>query len=192
MKRDQINRSEVRTLPEFLDEDMGIPVILIDAAYVAQSGDSSGVVVPDVAGLEASMAIARVMDDFKLGGKEFKFLRKAIGIKAVDLADFLGVTPETLSRWENGKEPISTNAERVMRMRTYHSLRDKAPGVKADLDTLLNMKFKPVRLAGDGTMTFKRMPVVKDGDLQIAWFHDGFRIRTANESSSRLRALDKK
>jgi len=31
-----------------------------------------------------------------------KYLRKAVGLKATDLADLLGVTAETISRWENG------------------------------------------------------------------------------------------
>ncbi len=35
-------------------------------------------------------------------GAVFKHLRKALGLKATDLADLLGVTPETISRWENG------------------------------------------------------------------------------------------
>ena len=32
----------------------------------------------------------------------FKYLRKAVGLKATELADLLGVTAETISRWENG------------------------------------------------------------------------------------------
>jgi YgiT-type zinc finger domain-containing protein len=35
-------------------------------------------------------------------GAVFKCLRKALGLKATELADLLGVTPETISRWENG------------------------------------------------------------------------------------------
>ena len=32
----------------------------------------------------------------------FKHLRKTLGLKATNLADLLGVTSETISRWENG------------------------------------------------------------------------------------------
>lgn len=36
-------------------------------------------------------------------GQEFRFMRKAVGFRAVDLAALLGVTPETISHWEVGK-----------------------------------------------------------------------------------------
>jgi putative zinc finger/helix-turn-helix YgiT family protein len=35
--------------------------------------------------------------------EELKFMRKAVGIRAADLAALLGVTPETVSHWETGK-----------------------------------------------------------------------------------------
>jgi putative zinc finger/helix-turn-helix YgiT family protein len=35
--------------------------------------------------------------------EELRFMRKAVGIRAADLAAWLGVTPETVSHWETGK-----------------------------------------------------------------------------------------
>ena len=35
--------------------------------------------------------------------EELRFMRKAVGIRAADLAVWLGVTPETVSHWETGK-----------------------------------------------------------------------------------------
>lgn len=32
----------------------------------------------------------------------FRFVRKALGMRAADLAKLVGVTPETISHWENG------------------------------------------------------------------------------------------
>jgi DNA-binding transcriptional regulator YiaG len=40
----------------------------------------------------------------------FKYCRKNAGLRAVDLAELLGVAAETLSRWENGHQPIDRNA----------------------------------------------------------------------------------
>jgi putative zinc finger/helix-turn-helix YgiT family protein len=40
----------------------------------------------------------------------FRFMRKALGLKAADLAALLDLTPETISRWENGKGTIDLGA----------------------------------------------------------------------------------
>lgn len=40
----------------------------------------------------------------------FRFMRKAIGMPAVELAELLDVTPETVSRWEHGKLRVERRA----------------------------------------------------------------------------------
>ena len=39
-------------------------------------------------------------------GETFRYMRKALGMRAVALARLLGVTPETVSRWENEQRPV--------------------------------------------------------------------------------------
>ncbi|MBX3232945.1 MAG: helix-turn-helix domain-containing protein [Labilithrix sp.] len=39
-------------------------------------------------------------------GETFRFLRKAIGLAAATLAELLGVSAETISRWENGQRAV--------------------------------------------------------------------------------------
>ena len=171
-----VTRTDRRLLAHFLDEQMGIPVLLIDSAYEAESSGVSGITVPDIPGLESAMAIARVLNDFKLNGMELRFLRRAIGMKAIDIADFLDVSPETVSRWENGKETISTNSERILRLRVYNTLRDKAHGVvtgKGQLNTILEMKFRVVRSADQGPMAFRYVTDIAEGRLRHVWYFDG-------------------
>ncbi len=50
-----------------------------------------------------------------LTGQEFRFLRKQLGMSANELAEFLGVTPVTVSRWENGKESLGPQSDRLLR-----------------------------------------------------------------------------
>jgi putative zinc finger/helix-turn-helix YgiT family protein len=50
-----------------------------------------------------------------LTGTEFRFLRKQMGMGAAELAGFLGVHPVSISRWENGKEPIGPQSDRLLR-----------------------------------------------------------------------------
>jgi len=45
-----------------------------------------------------------------VSGDAFRYLRKTLGLRAVVVADLLGVTPETISRWENGQRPVDKAA----------------------------------------------------------------------------------
>jgi len=41
-----------------------------------------------------------------ISGDSFRFIRKAAGLTAVEIAALLDVTPEAISKWENGKNPM--------------------------------------------------------------------------------------
>lgn len=45
----------------------------------------------------------------------FRFMRRAIGMRAVDLAELLDVEPETISHWETGRSTVPRAAWVVMR-----------------------------------------------------------------------------
>lgn len=40
------------------------------------------------------------------GGASFKFMRKALGMKATEIAQAFNVAPETISRWENDQREV--------------------------------------------------------------------------------------
>ncbi len=44
----------------------------------------------------------------------FRYMRKAIGLKAVEVAELFGVTPETVSRWENGERQPEPRAVKLI------------------------------------------------------------------------------
>ena len=50
-----------------------------------------------------------------LTSAEIKFLRKDLHLKSKELASALGIRPETISRWENDKEPIGETQDRLLR-----------------------------------------------------------------------------
>ncbi len=51
-------------------------------------------------------------------GEAVRFMRKVIGVSAKEWADLLGVTPETVSRWENDQRAIDPTALRMLRAAT--------------------------------------------------------------------------
>jgi len=174
MKQEHTREASEVLLPEYYDVAMGFPVILRESVIEVRRPDGEkGIIIPDLAGLEAAMAVARVSVPAKLTGPEIKFLRKAMALKAAALAKFLDVTAETLSRWENGREPISTNAERLLRLRVLNTLRDRAPGVVVTAGDVLELKFLPVRLAHETALVFERVLVLSGSEIKEAWFFKG-------------------
>lgn len=55
----------------------------------------------------------------RLTPQEIRFLRKYLGFSGVDFAATLDVTPEAVSRWENGKKQMSPVAERALRLMVF-------------------------------------------------------------------------
>src|ERR1700694_2196802 len=47
-------------------------------------------------------------------GEVFRFMRKALGMTAVELAELLDGTPETVSRWETGKWTVDRRALAIL------------------------------------------------------------------------------
>lgn len=47
-------------------------------------------------------------------GEAFGFMRRALGMRAVELADLLDVAPETISRWERGQRGVDRGALAVL------------------------------------------------------------------------------
>jgi YgiT-type zinc finger domain-containing protein len=65
-------------------------------------------------------------------GAAFRFLRKALGLRAVDVAELLDVSAETLSRWETEKRALDRGALAVLAA----CVRDALAGRTSTLDTL--------------------------------------------------------
>lgn len=65
-------------------------------------------------------------------GMAFRFMRKALGLRAVDLAELLDVSAETLSRWETEKRALDRGALAVLAA----CVRDALAGRTSTLDTL--------------------------------------------------------
>ena len=75
-------------------------------------------------------------------GEVFKLARKAVGLRAADLGELLGVAPETISRWETGERPVDRGAFALL----ADMAQDALEGRPATLEMLRAMK-SPKRLA---------------------------------------------
>lgn len=87
----------------------------IELETCGQCGEES-IRIPAVAKLHRAIALSFTSKVGKLSGPEIRFLRKSIGLAGKDFAYRLGVDPATVSRWENGKDPIGSTADRMLRL----------------------------------------------------------------------------
>lgn len=96
-----------------------VTLIGAEVRRCSKCGDQE-VVIPRIEELHRVLAAAVVRQATRLTKDELRFLRKYLGYSGVDFAKVIGVAPETISRWENGKEKIGTSAEKLIRMLVVH------------------------------------------------------------------------
>ena len=64
----------------------------------------------EAAGVLELWAAGELARHGEASAESFGFMRRALGVKALDLAELLAVAPETVSRWEHGRLPIDRGA----------------------------------------------------------------------------------
>lgn len=97
--------------------ESGLKNVLLDGIMMfhCPSCDEEFAEIPDVGGLHAKIAEILMIKPYTLTGREFRFLRKEMRMKAKDIATVLGVTPTTVSRWETGEERVGVANDRLIR-----------------------------------------------------------------------------
>jgi putative zinc finger/helix-turn-helix YgiT family protein len=119
-----------KTLPETLEVADYIFTAQIPALVCENCGEAS------YAGEDLhrfELAVARKLSEMgEPGGEAFRFMRKSIGLKAVELAQLFNITPETLSRWENEKLVVDESAFLIL----GDLVEDHCTGSKRTLDRL--------------------------------------------------------
>ena len=113
-------------------------VDVVNALVCENCGATLRADIPDMPSLIAAVAVARAAkESLKLNGPEIRFLRKAIGKSAKELAQELRVTDETVSRWENGHLVMGESVERIFRWKVCDALGEKAPAIEWEPDQIL-------------------------------------------------------
>ena len=134
-------------VPRYEYAQLGVPVMLLNAvseARCSNCGTTESTLIPNLNGLIASAAVERVSIPIRLNGQEIRFLRKALNLSGLELAEILGVRNELISRCENDAEPLGPHLERNFRSFVFLRLR-RYTLIKLNLEHLLTMRFEDVR-----------------------------------------------
>ena len=99
-------------------DESGLPNVTLNSIEVRRCPECGEVmpVIPRIDALHRALARAIIDQPAKICGSEVRFLRKYLGYSSEDFAALAGVARETLSRWENDKEPIGTASDRLLRL----------------------------------------------------------------------------
>lgn len=112
-----------RVVPQYEIDTLGAPFkVTISNCVTLKVDPATGkelVNIPDLVGLINAVVRTRVMHPRKLNGKEIKFIRNALGVKANALAGFLEMSPEHFSRCEASAKVMSAISERFFRLFAY-------------------------------------------------------------------------
>ena len=74
------------------------------------------IVVPNIEKLHELVAMELASQKSKLLPEEIKYLRTYLGFSGVDFAKKIGVSPETITRWEKGQVNMKDSTERLLRV----------------------------------------------------------------------------
>ena len=124
----------------------GVTLLNVEVSRCGHCGQYE-VAIPHIEELHRVMALAVARKSARLTPAEIRFLRTTLGWSGRELADHMGATAETVSRWEHGKTPMGPQADRLLRLMVLHRtlpesfdlshLKDVATQAPADLRTRL-------------------------------------------------------
>ena len=77
---------------------------------------SKELIIPHMNKLMRLIAVALLWKPCRLRGEDVRYLRKYVGVSAVDFSHTLDVDPTTLSKWENDHDPVGPANDRLIRL----------------------------------------------------------------------------
>ncbi len=98
--------------------ECGLDIVILERVEVRRCPDCAEyeVVIPLMEDLHRAIAMSLAWKTPKLSGAEIRFMRKYLGFSGSDFAKAAGTSAETVSRWENGKQVMGPQAERMLRL----------------------------------------------------------------------------
>ncbi|MES2645050.1 MAG: helix-turn-helix transcriptional regulator [Myxococcota bacterium] len=88
---------------------VGDAEVVVSEIPAAQTGDTVSVEA-DVMALVIKQVATTLASQGMVSGESFRYLRRALGIRAAEVAEILGVRPATVSDWETGKTRLDRAA----------------------------------------------------------------------------------
>lgn len=134
--------------------ESGLPDVYLEGVYEFSCKEcgTNFVDIPEPVQLHIVLAIAISKSPEKLTGPEIRFLRKEVGMTGKAFAEFIGVDPVTLSRWENDKGDANKEASNdrliriAFRVMMYEKLKTMLSWLESQMERSKVITFRHSRL----------------------------------------------
>jgi len=110
------NGEMTETRGDHLYVESGLDNVLLHGIPIFKCGEGHRLpTIPNVGSLHDAIAQTLIEKRARLAGREVRFLRKHMGLKAVELAKLLGITKQRMSQLENERDVVSNQTDRLIR-----------------------------------------------------------------------------
>lgn len=135
-------RQVERTTGEYQYLESGLSNVRLGGVelYLCECGEHI-VSIPRAPELHQIIAAFLLRKKAQLSGREIRFLRKQLGLKAKEFATLMGVDNVTVSRWERGENAPSESNDRLIRL--LYASRMEWGKIAAELASEIFPEIKP-------------------------------------------------
>jgi len=154
-----MGRLRAEVLPEYSETIGGLPVVIKNAVireYCNECGDET-FEMPDSQNLYKAIAMVRSLIPVQLSGEEVRFIRKALGMNGRQFAAAMDVSPEMISRWENGCPGTGSVTEKLLRHNACALLHKAVPTLRYDHAEIAHMQILRSDMVGIDSVVFERI-----------------------------------
>ena len=117
MKCPVCNSETVCTQDPYHYMESGLDYVYLEGIDVCKCSCGEVIVsIPAMPQLHSIIGLGIIKKRSLLVGQQIRFLRKNMGLTATKLSKIIGVDNATISRWENGNQPIDKSHDRLIRL----------------------------------------------------------------------------
>lgn len=159
-------------LPEYETNLGGMRVRLVNSVIreVCEDCGDATIEIPDLDRLSKAAAMVRALVPIRLSGADVRFMRLALDMTGRDFAKIMELTPETVSRWENGERGIGGYSEKLLRHNMCALLHAQVPAIEYDPVDITKMAImnapEDFRLP---PLEFRRIVLKENRETEEAW-----------------------
>jgi len=113
-----LSKNVYKSKENYLYSESGLNNVVLKGITVYHCEDCGELMpeIPNIDRLHDFIAFHIIEKESSLTGSEIKFLRKRLDLSGVQMAEKLGVTKVTVSRWENDEETVGVANDKLIRL----------------------------------------------------------------------------